>query len=234
MKVSVISAWASVEPLARFFVSNYAWADRIIALVGPGAWTGPAFPNVEIRSVDYATGRFSEYRKRDAINETLQDLDTDWAIVVDADEYLFTMGSEGPTEDLKPFLAGIDPDANVVEARLWNVFRSPSEKDLDPGRPPLFQRRHGDPNVDPLYVKPLCVRSSADLRFKSGQHELFSNPGIRKATERLMGLHWKYACLHTAIKRKRIRDGLLHHLERWIEPDPATVIARHANDPRLF
>jgi hypothetical protein len=235
MKVSVISAWAPVEPFAPYFARHYEWADRILALVGPGPWTGPKFPNVELRGVDYTTDRFSEYRKRDVLNETLRGLDSDWVLVVDADEYIFALDSRSkPTENLRPFLTGIEACANVVETRLLNVFRNIKDVDLNPDRPPLFQRRHGTRDVDPLYVKPLCVKPTAGIRLKSGQHQLFSDPRIRKSAKTLSGVHWKYSDVSIAIERKRIRDGLLHHLERWNEPDPAAVIARHGDDPKLF
>jgi hypothetical protein len=58
--------------------------------------------------------------------------------------------------------------------------------------------------------------------------EIFAREGSRAADLIVEVFRWK------GRRRSGLRDGLLHHLERWAEPDPAVVIGRHGRDARLF
>lgn len=232
--VTVVTCWGSQEPLSGFFVSHYSWVDRIIALIGPGKWTGPTYPNVEFRGIPYPGNKFSEYTKRDAINETIRGLDSDWAVVADADEYLFWMDRGRPEPEFRSFLEAVH-DENVVMASMWNVYPHADDLELDPTMAPVLQRRHGDLLIDPMYVKPIVVRPSAGFRFVSGQHRLFVDPGIKISSKRLAGVHWKNADLRIAVERKRIRETAIHPLQRrYDEPDPIALCQRHLLDPQLF
>jgi hypothetical protein len=234
MKVTVISAWAGQEPLAKYFAKHYAWADKIVSLVGPGPWEGPDLPGVEIREIKYPMDRFCEYRKRDAINSAIRGLESDWGIVADADEFVFHLDQEGRARaDIRAFLETVD-DGNLVVCNLWDVYRHINDRDLDPDQPPLLQRRCGDPNVHFMYRKPILFQPESGIQFHSGQHRHFANPAIKLSRRRLPGAHWKYADLNIAIERQAIRGRLISSLQRQPSVDVQAICQRHMRDRQLF
>jgi hypothetical protein len=234
MKVSIVTAWAHREAFSKFFIRHYAWADKVIALIGPGLWQGPDFgENVEIRKVEYPLDRFCEYSKRDHLNAAIREIRADWVLCVDADEFVFTMDRGRPEPDIRPLLEKVT-DGNVIVCNLWDVYRHITDRDLDPDQAPLLQRRHGDPHVSFLYEKPIVFRPESGIQFHSGQHRYFANPAIKLSRRRLPGAHWKYADLTTALERQGIRDRLLAPLQKQPPVNIRARIARHMKDPRLF
>jgi hypothetical protein len=234
MKVCVVTAWAYREPLAPYFCQHYAWADEIIALVGPFKWEGASYPGVEIREVPYRDNLFCEFQKRDHLNAAIREIQTDWILCVDADEFVFAMDPQGqPMEDLRPFLETIT-DGNVVYCDLWDVYRHMTDKDLDPNEPPLLQRRHGEREIDFLYQKPIVFRPESEIRFHSGQHRYFENPNIRVSKRRLHGSHWKYADVTIAVQRQAIRDKLIRPLQKQPPVNIQALCSRHMADEQLF
>ena len=246
LKISVITAWGDEHLLAPYFCQHYAFADEIIVLMGPGinpetCEICDAFPNVSIREVPYPNDKWDMYVKQDALTYTAHnEAQGDWVILVDADEFVFHIDSLGfPLKDPRPFLETVN-DGNVIMAAMWHVYRHIEDNDLDPAWPPLKQRRHGDPEIEHHYIKPIVVKpKESQIKWHIGAHRYFDNEHIQVSRERFAGVHWHWADVGIAIERHRMVAERIVDPQKWLTnaTDENTIRDRceaHRNDPRLF
>ena len=243
MKIVVITAWGDEHTIAPYFLQHYAFADDVIVLMGPGISAETVavcdqFPNAQIREVAYPGDKWDMYVKQDAMTRTAHTEDCDWAIVADADEFVFPMRHGMPMADPRPFLE--DVKGNVINAFLWHVYRNVEDQDLNPKIAPLYQRGHGDPEFEHHYIKPIVVRpGSSRIKWHIGAHRFFENDSIWVSEDRFYGVHWHWADVDMAIERHNMVKSRIIEPQKWLTDaaDEKMIRARcdmHRNDPRLF
>lgn len=214
MRVEVITAWHNQAFLAPFFLDHYRYADRINVSVGAGTDDDTLaicsrYPNVSVDPVRF-TGPIDDEQKVARLNTVYRALRCDWVFAVDSDEFLFPQPwGTNPRPSLNK-----EHDFDVVRARTLRVYRHRSEADLDPRRPAVPQRRHGEldagERIDGQGTRPLVVRGGLDAGWTAGRRA-FGRPGLRISPH-------VYACAH------------------WAGADLAEGAGReqHLDDPRLF
>ncbi len=242
MKISVVTAWGDEHLLAPYFLQHYAYANEILVLMGPGKDEKTLdvcsqFKNVQIRLVDYPNNKWDMGVKQAEITKTVHGVDCDWAIIVDADEFIFPRPTVG-VENIWGFLE--KADGNVIMAHMWHVYRNIKDKDLDPASPPLFQRRYGDPEIEHHYIKPIVVKPrESQIKWHIGAHRYFDNEFIDVSPDRFHGVHWHWADVDIAIARHRMVAKKIVEPQRWLtnatnENEIRQRCEMHRNDPRLF
>lgn len=205
------------------------------------------YPNVAIEYFTYPQGfddiikvqmLTSMYRRRSGALTG-----NDWIIILDADEFLFTI----------PFEVGVRrvlehtrvPD--FVSAKLFQVYRHHSDGDVDFNKPVLFQRRHGNPNTiigpNSEFNKPICIKANRKITILPGQHFLHCD-NVIVGGNNVYGAHWCNADPSITIPRRlraksrqsksNLDNGLSiqHHFvtKESIKHD----LDDHLNDPLVF
>ena len=204
MKISVVTSFYNGDLMIPFFLSHYAYADEILVLFNDHgkAIDAPteklilSYPNTRITSFAYPQGKTDYAVAIENVNRVVARLDSDWAIVVSADELIFPIGMQDPRRVLR------DADGAIIDTWLWWVFRHRTDRDLDPSLPTIWQRRHGYP--DRTFcgcVKPVIVRPDAGITFSIGGHACSASIG-NPSTIRFDGAHWLNADLDIAIQRR--------------------------------
>lgn len=243
MKITVVSFWYNEALLAPFFLSHYAFADRILLFLDKTTTDNSreicaAFPNVEIEEMTFPGGKLDDGLKIAMFNQTIAGLNCDWAYAVDADEFAFPRNGEDPRVVLAR------QTGNVMKTELLNVYRHTTDVDLDYAHPSLAQRRHGDPVVQRGYDKPVIVKPETQIEWTPGNHYYKPNVNIRELGEDFAGAHWQWADLNITLTRKLTQKGRLsarNLASGWgteylalTEANIRQHCAEHANDPLLF
>ena len=250
MSIAVVTAWHNEAMIAPFFLSHYAYADKIHIVMGEDTTDESReicarYPNVEIEDFTFPDMLLDDVIKVHKMNECVAKQKTDWAYLVDADEFVFPIDGEDP-EDVLLRQAG-----NLMYARLWNVFRHRTEKDLDPSKPTIWQRRHGNPDhstpgaYKTQYVKPVIVRPEFGFEWYAGNHMCRYNAEMVVSEESFVGAHWQMADADMAIVRriKGMKDRLSETNKRYGMSDQCYNLTeesiraeceRHLDDPQLF
>ncbi len=206
-RVQVICFFYNEETLARLFAQHYAWADEILAVVSRSTDRTreclEAVRNVRVVEFEFPAG-MDDQLKTNAVNALLAEPSPfDWQIVVDADEFIWPSRCGNSQE----YLATVPSHVTVVEARMRNVFRHFSERDLDLDKPPVPQRRFGDPDYrsaeNILYQKPVVIRAGRNIALGLGNHT--QTRGIFDHSFWFEGTHWQNADPSFAVIR-RTRD----------------------------
>ena len=216
--VQVICFFYNEETLARLFVQHYAWADEILAVVSCSTDRTrevlEAAPNVRIQDFEFPAG-LDDQIKTDMVNALLTEPSRfDWKIVVDADEFIWPRGGLSPER----YFASVPQSVTVLEARMRNVFRHHSESDLDINKPPVLQRRFGDPDFNSIenigYQKPIIIRSGCGVLLGLGNHT--QTQGVFDHAFWFDGTHWQNADPSLAVLR-RTRDRRDRQSERNLQ-----------------
>jgi len=247
MKIIIVSMWYNEAFLAPFFLGHYDYADEIRIIIDSDTDDDTRQICSKYRNVKMEEFKYPDmYDCRlhvEKINEVISCLDCDWIIVVDADEFIFPE----TFEYAKEFLAR--QKDNLLYAKMWHVYRHRTESDLDPTKPAIWQRRHGDSspkkNYEKLYNKPIIVRPEAKVAWKLGFHSYHKNNLIRIASEKFIGTHWKMADVNMAIesriKNRRERQSKRNLECHWgrqdhkvTEKDIREECNRHLDDPKIF
>lgn len=247
IRVQVICFFYNEETLARLFVQHYAWADEILAVVSQSSDRTrevlEAAANVRVMDFEFPSG-MDDRIKTDTVNALLAESSPfDWKIVVDADEFIWPSRCGRPQE----YLASVPEYVTVVEARMRNVFRHHSEGDLDLDKPPVPQRRFGDPDYrspeNIRYQKPIVIRAGCGICLDLGNHR--QNGGTFDHAFWFEGAHWQNADPSFAVTR-RVRDrrdrqseanlrggyGIQHH--RVTEEHILALCAARRNCPEII
>ena len=230
MRIRVVSMWFCEEQLARFFLKHYAWADEISILVdadtSDGTWEilreahEAHGSNLRYRSFDFPH-RLDDILKARALTEAANEPGCDWAIVADADEFVFawTFGEhirssnpvnatpvEGEEVDRLWFVRDVLEviHTDIVWIPMWNVYRHRDDDDLDPSDPALPQRRHGSQEIH--HVKPCIFRVGAGVELGPVSHSFTGPANLREVGQDglpspLGAAHWQYADPDLAVER---------------------------------
>lgn len=247
MKIAVVSTWYNEAFLAPFFLGHYQYADEILIFLDTETDDETLdicsrFQNVKVENF-HCPGGVNLRVHVETTNAIVPKLGSDWAICVDADEFVFPIGMEDPRSVLGRV------DGNMLFARMWQIYRHETDSDLDPMKPALLQRRHGDPNVsigiNRFYNKPIISKPEVGAQWTAGFHSYRPNPRIRLSKINFIGAHWQMADADLAIQRRikgqrdrQSRENLLH---RWChqhyqitEEKIAAECREHLHDPQLF
>ena len=207
LRVQVICFFYNEETLARLFLQHYAWADEILAVVSKSSDRTleylEAARNVRVLDFEFPAG-MDDRIKTDTVNALLAEPSSfDWKIVVDADEFIWPHSNVRAQD----YLASVPELVTVLEARMRNVFRHHSERDLDLDQPPVPQRRFGDPDYrspeNVMYQKPIVIRSDRKICLDLGNHRQAG--GTFDHAYWFEGAHWQNADPSFAVVR-RVRD----------------------------
>lgn len=251
MKIAIVTVWYNEEDFAPFFLNHYDYVDRIFVLLD--ADTSDRTPdilaryeNVVIEPLAFPDG-MDDIIKVKALSHKAQELADrfDWVYALDADEFIFAPRNY---YDAGVFLAkqgqlGYD----CVVATMYQVYRHVTDEDLDPTKPAIYQRQHGDPNttqgINALYNKPIVARPNRGILWGVGNHNLLNDN--RRAEERMFGAHWAMAEPDIAVKRRilgrKMRQSkrnldlkLTYHHHHITEEEIREECKQHENDPDVL
>ena len=209
MKITIQTFAYNEEFLMPFFLKHYSFADRIHVILDADTNDNTEDilnnnPKVTVEKFKFPQ-MFNDGIKVRENNRVAQELgqDTDWLIIVDVDEFVFSAKGE----DIRAFLGR--QTGNVVVSRMWQVYRNKKDIDLDVDSkiPPVYQRCYGDPNrskgVNKGYCKPIVLKMPLPFTFTVGQHKIHGD-NLKFCEETLDGTHWAMADPCFAVKRRVI------------------------------
>lgn len=238
MKVEIICCMFNEEFLAPYFLRHYAWADRITILLDTDSTDRTEEiikrdPKVNIMPLNMPDGMDDSLKSKQVTGAYLGSL-ADWAIIADADEFIFMDKSD---------LDKIESRYGAARVALYNVYRHVTESDLDPSRPVREQRTHG--HLDARYVKPSIARGSQALFWGPGHHAIHSEKGIEYCPDIFIGAHWANAdlcfCVERRLKGRRDRQSAVNKAFGWsvqnqgiTESDIISECKQHENDVRIW
>ena len=210
MKVVVMTMWLNEQFMAPFFLRHYNWADEIYIFLDADTVDNTealatSDHRVTLCSITFPDGFDNEQRSL-AFNRQARQCDADWLIVVDSDEFIFPPSYGDPREFL------LRESADVVFARMWQVFQGADEGPLRLDLPPLFQRRYGDPNrtqgKNALYIKPCIFRPRKGIELSAGSHFFRAPVDTIVSRRQFYGVHWAFADVDEAVRRQIINGKL--------------------------
>lgn len=215
------------EFLLPFYLKHYSFADRlnIIYDVDSNDRTLEILQNAQ--KVNIIHFKFPDMMDDDLkvqqVNEIYKGLFDTWALIVDADEFVFV---------------DKDPIEQINSVAFSHVFRHVTEGDLDINKSIKEQRRHG--YLDAFYyVKPILVRSGLNLQWGTGNHNLV---GVSRPPAAYEGAHWANAdpcfCIQRQIKDRKERQSrnnlnkkLTFQYHHITEGEILKRLKDHENDP---
>ena len=208
IKIAVVSAWYNEELLAPLFLKHYDYVDEIHIILDTATDDRTreilaSDPRVIIHNQTYPPDGLDWTIKQAKVDEVYASIKADWVFAVDADEFLYKRGEK----DIKAFLARQEGD--IMWAKIWQVYRHETDKDIDFSQPPLLQRRHGIPlepesvyyNLpDRAYLKPIIVRGGKNPKWNCGCHNYGGD--LVECREWMEGAHWHMADPELALRRR--------------------------------
>lgn len=264
MKVALLTMAYNEATLLPFFLRHYAWVDDIYLLYDTDSTDctreiAAADPRVTITDWTFPDG-MDDLLKQEAMNHYAAQIEADWIIVADVDEFVFLFDlplfyQHGPPPRLAPRepIALEMAEETVIAVPFWTVYRHSRDRDLDPAQPPLLQRRHGDPRLgycygQHIYIKPMIVRPEiARCGWEVGCHALKGQdpPTLALAHPLWRCAHWCMADPDLAvIRRCRDRRDRMSQankankltVQHWTvtEAEIRAECEEHRHDPQLF
>ncbi len=245
LEIEVVTMMYNEAFLAPLFLRHYApWVDRFTVfydaestddtqreLETAAAQCG--VKSLEIVPFEFPRG-FDDELKIKRINRAVRKSSADFAICVDADEFVHPW----PFTSTNPRDALAKETGDVVHCAMFNVYRHTTDADIDKTKTPLFQRCHGDPNE---VVKPCIVRPDCGAQFDVGCHKLLAQ---KRGSTLWKGVHWAKAddfCILRYVRDRRDRfsmenrrNFLGEHCFNITEEQIRTELKTHENDPLLF
>ena len=242
MFVELITMWYNEEFLAPLFLNHYSWVDKIHIFYDQ---------DTNDRTVDYLGSvnvipfqfpdKLDDSIKIRTINEYIANMNCDWVIVVDADEFVYSNWDD-PRKEID-LIQGLGH--NLIYANMRNVYRNKEDKDIDRNELPLFQRRFGNPVPEKNYCKPIIVKPKTHIQYIEGCHKYVNKKHIKPAPIHWEGVHWAMADTCFCIKRRvtdrrlrqsknNLRTGCGRHNNKITEQMIIDECNKHLNDPRIF
>jgi hypothetical protein len=247
MKIEIICTFYQDEYFAPIFMKHYAWADTIHALIDESTTDRTeeiinSFPNAMVEKFRFPDG-MDDILKIDMLTEVYKESKADWVVILDSDEFLFTLpfdyGVRQVIEDTRV--------SDVVTAKMFQVYRHVDDVDVDPDAPIIFQRRHGDPNtqygINSEYNKPIIIRTGKQVVVCPGHHFIHVTDFMIGGNN-VYGAHWCNADpLITVPRRMRamarqsqsnLQKGLSIQHHNLTEDKILEELRGHCYDPLLF
>ncbi len=225
MKVKALTMVFDEELILPYFLSHYRHLDEIVVLYETDTQDGSLdllhhAENVSVVPV-HVTGGIDDLQKVALINEWIGRIGADWLYVLDSDEFIFP---EDGSRD-HDFLSKVEGD--VLLAMMYQVYRHKYDKDLDPTKPPVPQRLHGDPDrfsrvqtptrdCNVHYCKPIVLRPKAGIRFSPGNHIMHQDAGMdyQISNQTFSGVHWQMADPTLALYRRMRRKARISEVNK--------------------
>lgn len=217
MRIEIITMWYNEEFLAPLFLRHYDFADAITLLYDMDTTDSSldmvrADPRVTVQPFRFPDG-MDDALKQVKVNERYRASGADWALLVDADEFLFWKREDTVVTDIRPLLE--TTGADIFTVQMLDVMRHRDDADIDRSLPPLMQRRHGFGRG----VKPCVVRTGRDFYWRAGCHELVSTEQNTIVADTLFGAHWAMAdpcfSIERRLKHRRARQSK-YNLEKGL------------------
>jgi hypothetical protein len=249
LEIEVITMMYNEARIAPLFVRHYAsWADKLTVFYSEStdgtreelekAAAECGVKSLSIVPFEFPEG-FDDLRKIDRINQALRQSTAHFAVCVDADEFVHPW----PFEGTDPRKALEQEQANIVRCKMFQVYRHATDAEIDPRRPPLFQRRHGSPDArQQSYHKPCIVRPDSGVQFEVGCH--FVTVPYPESPAHWGGVHWGKAddfCLLRYLRDRRdrvsknnLQRGFGRELFDETEERLRAELKAHEADPQLF
>ena len=245
MKIGVLTRWYNEEFFSPFFLNHYQFADEIVILLEES--TNDKSREI-IKKYDNArivicnTGsKLNDRILSDIMSDYLPFINVDWVIRADADEYCF------PYDNLDPRKVLLEAKGDVINVWYKWVYRHKTDKDLDPTKETIWQRRHGGvysiwPGMGNTFLKPAIVRPKCGIRWNPGDQSYQRNSKIKVSNITFDGVHWQTADCENWIKRNFKNESRLSEeniKNKWgVKNFTAKMIReeceKHLNDPQLF
>lgn len=248
MKIEIITLFYNDEFLAPFFFKHYSWADNIIAMVDIASTDrtleiAREYPNVTPVEFEFTDG-MDDIDKMEFQTQAYLNSDADWIFILDSDEFIFTIPFDF---GVRNFLAETHL-SDVVVAKLFQVFRHRTDKDLDVNVPVWEQRCHGDPNtytgLNKEFNKPCVIRGGKSVAIGGGCHYLYVNAKFIIGGNNLYGAHWVMAdpcfCVDRRLRAKERQSKRNLDLKLSVQHHHVTresILAEceaHLDDPEIF
>lgn len=249
LEIEVITMMYNEAVFAPLFVRHYApWIDKLTVFYSESsdgtrekletAAKACGLKSLAIIPFEFPDG-FDDTVKIAQINQAVRSSSAKFVVCVDADEFVHPW----PFETTDPRKELEKETANVIRCRMFQVYRHVTDTEIDPARPPLFQRRHGAPDeCRKFYDKPCIVRPDSGVQFMIGCH-IVTIPYPESRTQ-WSGAHWGKAddfCLGRYLRDRRDRLSKQNlerdygsHLATETEERLRAELKAHENDPRLF
>ena len=231
MKIHAITMTFNEEVLLPYYLKHYDWVDQINVLFDTDSTDRSLsilnnHPKVNIIPFSFPDG-LDDHIKVHHFNTVYQDLDCDFVILTDSDEFLFV--DRQTIESLS--------DYPLYNARSGYVFRHTTEKDLDINESIKYQRRYGEWTGR----KPMIARAKQNIKWTPGNH----NCNIIAQDIGLVYAHWSMADPSFLIERKlknrrdrmsavNVKERMGFHLQGINEQDIMNECKQHENDERLW
>ena len=253
LEIEVITMMYNEVFLAPLFVRHYAtWADKLTVfytestdgtrreLEATAAECG--VKSLTIVPFEFPNG-FDDMLKIERINQAVRNSSADFVVCVDADEFVYPC----PFDSADPRKELAKEAGNVVHCSMFQVYRHSTDVDIDRKKPPLFQRRHGSPDIDregkpKWWDKPCIVRPDYGPQFSVGCHNVTAPYQWRRTVWR--GVHWGKAdefCMQRYVRDRRDRlsktnqqHGMGMQLFNVTEERLRAELKTRENDPQLF
>jgi hypothetical protein len=258
MEIEVITTMYNEAFLTPLFVRHYApWVDKFTVFYsksfdGTRQELETAAAQCGVKSLDIVPFEYpqgiNDIQRIDRVNRAVRESSADFVICVDADEFVHPWPFEGtsPRDELAK------ETGNVVYCAMFQSYRHATDADIDRSKPPLFQRRHGDPNfymdvdgkrilLKDAYTKPSIVRPDSGAQFEVGFHKLLVP---KRGSTSWRGVHWAkadYFCVARFIRDRRDRmseenkqRGHAAHVFNMTQEKILAELKAHENDPKLF
>ena len=242
MTIEIITMWYNEAYLAPFFLRHYSYADKITLLYDRDTTDNTLeiaerYPNVVVKPFRFPD-MLDEAIKQRHIKNAYAESSCDWVLLVDADEFAFTMRDGQPCADIRETLAQCEAD--VIHMNFLEIYRHQNDAELDPALPAVPQRRHGEIGNG----KPCAARTGLGLMWTIGCHSLIKPlpEGLRLLTGILHCAHWSMAdpcfCFKRRLQDRRGRQSKAN-LERGMDCHNHSITLRelketadkHLDDP---
>lgn len=242
--IEVCSMWFNEQFLAPYFLKHYSFADKIRIIDDVESADNvkdiiAQYPNASLEHIKFPAG-FDNDIAVAKLNQCYAESNADWFIAVDADEFVLH-------DNLKKFLLYRLED--IFYVRLYQVYRTAVDQDLDVNLPIKEQRRYGDADVvkgnNKAGAKPIVVRTGLKkMKWMPGQHNIWNRHRYITSEEVLLGAHWMMADPCFSIERRmrgvarqsaqnKIR-GNSSHYNTLTREQVEMELQQHAHDGRLF
>lgn len=258
LEIEVITMMYNEAFLVPLYVRHYApWVDKFTVFYNEStdgtrnelerAAAECGVKSLNIVPFEFPNG-FDDVQKIERINQAVRESTADFVICVDTDEFVHPW----PFESTSPRVELAKESGDVVYCAMFQSYRHVTDVDIDRTTPPLFQRRHGDPDfyfnlegkrilLKDIYTKPCIVRPESGAQFTLGCHGLLAQ---KDGSTKWRGVHWGRAddfCVLRYVRDRRDRFSEENrrnnrgvHLFGVTEQTILAELKAHENDPKLF